>query len=182
MVLIVTAVEIVGLVRWLELQSGGELLLAAGTLLIFLLLEHIISQIDQTGKIISGLELLEVAGFSIIEVVVRIVWLLLIPINGILALVFFLGALFVEHQITDNVKKRLGFFHFSSPDSLVFLGLVIFTISEVVGASLWLSQGSLVALIVGSTVEHYVARNVGQISEWASFCHGDLHPILTISH
>ncbi len=93
------------------------------------------------------------------------VWLFLIPVNGLVAFVFFLAALFVEHQITDNVKKGQPFLHFARVGSRVSRGLLVFTIFEVVGAVLWLGLGSVIPLAVGSTIEHYIARNVGQIRE-----------------
>ena len=164
-VVAVTIVEIVGLVLWLNLRTMGALVLSVALLFVALLIEHVVSQVDHAEELVSGREFLEIVAFSIIEVAVWVVWLLLIPVNGILAFLFFLAALFVEHQITDNVKKGLGFLHFSRPRTLVFLGLVIFTISEVVGAALWVSTTQLIALAAGSLIEHYIARNVGQITE-----------------
>ena len=186
-ILIISAIEIVGLVIWLGLQTGANVpsalqplltflqqqqtMLQIGTttfagisLGIFLLAEHIITQVDQTGKL-TARAFIDILVFSTIEVLVWIVWLLLIPINGIVAFVFFFGSLFVEHQIADNVKKGLGFLHFSSLGSRVFLGLIIFTIAEVVGAVVWVAAASILALAIGSVVEHYIARNVGQIRE-----------------
>jgi hypothetical protein len=168
--IIVTAVEITGLVIWLDQQMSGNIGLAALLLFVFLLLEHIIAQIDH-HKIENPLrELGELAGFTALEALIWVVWLLLIPINGLLALAVFVGGLYVEHQITDNVKRRpthpaLGYFDFR-PGSLVILGLVIFTISEVVGAVIWvqLVPGLLIAMIVGSLIEHYIAGNVGRIN------------------
>lgn len=92
-VIIVTTIEIEGLVRWLILQRGGNLASVAGPLsnipllqtlfsrlgamgfagallLIFLLVEHVLSQMDQTGRFISSREFAEIITFSIIEVVV----------------------------------------------------------------------------------------------------------------
>lgn len=190
-VLTVTGVEIIGLVGWLAVARGGTLnsaftnlpvlaslarldlyiptlgqtRFAAGFLGIFLLIEHIIAQMDQTGRAVSGREFGEILGFTSLEVVIWVVWLFLIPLNGILAFLFFLSLLFVEHQITDNVKKGLPFLHFSSTRSLVFRGLALFTIFEVVGAVVWVAQGLVVAIAIGSTIEHYIARNIGQVSE-----------------
>jgi hypothetical protein len=130
----------------------------------FLLVEHIITQVDQTGRF-SAREFVQIFVFSAIEVVIWIIWLLLIPINGIVAFLFFFGSLFVEHQIADNVKKGLGFLHFSSLGSRVFQGLIVFTIAEVVGAVMWVAAASILALAIGSVIEHYIACNVGQIRE-----------------
>lgn len=199
-ILIISTIEIVGLVVWLRLHAGGDLgsilgpfavpqlqqLMSqigrtafAGVILgIFFLVEHIITQVDLTGRL-SVREFVQIFVFSAVEVAVWIVWLLLIPVNGIVAFVFFLGSLFIEHQIADNVKKGLGFLHLSSLGSRVFQGLIVFTIAEVVGAIIWVSASSVVALTlgsvtltvgiialaVGSVIEHYIARNVGQIRE-----------------
>ncbi len=183
-VLVFTAVELIGLIIWLQLESGlslGATLLPlsslaqleslvgrtgfAGIILgIFLVVEHIIAQVDQTGKL-TGVAFLEILTFSSLESIIWIVWLALIPVNALLAIAFFLAALFVEHQIADNVKKGLGFLHFASPSSRVFLGLIIFTIFEVVGAGIWVSASSVIALTTGSVIEHYIARNVGHIRE-----------------
>ena len=190
-ILIVTGVEIIGLVGWLAITRNGSLAsafynlpvltslaqlnqyipslgqarFAAVFLGLFLLIEHIISQIDQTGRIISGKEFVEILAFTSLEVIIWAVWLLLIPINGILAFLFFLASLYIEHQITDNVKKAQPFLHFTPRRNRVFRGLILLTIFEVVGGVVWVAQGSVIAIAVGSTIEHYIARNVGQISE-----------------
>ena len=186
-ILIIAAIETVGLIIWLGLHTGADVisvldpLLAflqqqqtmlqiggttfAGIILgIFLLVEHIITQVEQTGRL-SVMDFAQIFVFSAIEVVIWIVWLFLIPVNGIVAFLFFFGSLFVEHQIADNVKKGLGFLHFSSLGSRVFLGLIVFTVAEVVGAVVWVAAASIVALAIGSVVEHYIARNVGQNRE-----------------
>lgn len=200
-ILIIAAIETVGLIIWLGLHAEADVISVldplfnffqqqqtmlqigattfAGIVLgTFLLVEHIITQVDQTGKL-SARAFGQIFVFSAIEVVIWIVWLLLIDINGIIAFVFFLGTLFVEHQIADNVKKGLGFLHFSSLGSRVFQGLIIVTIAEVVGAVIWVSASSvvalaygsvtltvgIVALAIGSVIEHYIARNVSQIRE-----------------
>jgi hypothetical protein len=72
-------------------------------------------------------------------------------------------ALFVEHHIADNVKKGLSFFKLSSTGP-VFRGLLILTLSEVIGAVVWIGNQNLLAVLVGgSLLEHYIARNVGLI-------------------
>src|SRR3989454_11290874 len=190
-VLIVTSLEIVGLMGWLAVATGKGLDSVFGNLAIlsslnqldqfiptigrarfasiflgfFLLMEHIIAQMDQTGRGISGREFTEILSFTSLEAVIWTVWLLLIPVNGVLAIVFFLGSLFVEHQITDNVKKGLPFLHFARLGSRLATGLLIFTVFEVVGAVVWLALSSAIPLAIGSTIEHYIARNVGQIRE-----------------
>src|SRR5213593_256103 len=101
-VLIVTSLEIVGLVGWLAVATGKSLDSAFGNLAIlsslsqldqfaptvgrarfaliflcfFLLMEHIIAQMDQTGRGVSGREFTEILGFTSLEVVIWAVWLL----------------------------------------------------------------------------------------------------------
>jgi hypothetical protein len=190
-VLIVTGLEIVGLVGWLAIARGGAVGSVYGNLPVlsqlakvdqyistlsrtrfsaiflgtFLLIEHLIAQTDQTGRIVRGREFVEILGFTILESLIWTVWLILIPVNGVVAFLFFLGSLFVEHQITDNVKKGLPYLHFARASTRVFLGLVLITIFEVVGAVIWVSMATVIALAIGSTIEHYVARNLGQIRE-----------------
>jgi len=186
-VLVVTGIEITGLAGWLQLLNGVPLSSVLGPLYfpqieqaltavgvnvfagvflgVFLLVEHVIAQMDQTGMRVTARQLVEILGFSSLEVVIWAVWLFLIPINGLVAFVFFLGGLYVEHQITDNVKKGRPFLHFARLGSRLATGLVIFTLFEVIGGVVWLGLASLVPLAIGSTTEHYIARNVGQIRE-----------------
>ena len=185
-IVIFTGIEIVGLIEWLALSNGGTPFTVLGqaypilqsgaissrvgttgfaalVLAVFLLVEHIITQVDATGRFISGKQFVEILTFSSLESAIWVVWLKLIPVNGILAITFFLGALFVEHHIADNVKKGLSFFKLSST-RIVFTGLLVLTISEVVGAVVWVGNQNLLAvLIIGSLLEHYIARNVGLI-------------------
>ena len=185
-VVIFTGIEIVGLIEWLAISNGenhtavlgqsypvlqggaissrvGITGFAAIVLAVFLLVEHIITQVDATGRFASGKQLVEILTFSSLESVIWVVWLVLIPVNGILAITFFLAALFVEHHIADNVKKGLSFFKLSSTRA-VFVGLLVLTISEVIGAVVWVGNQNLLAVLVGgSLLEHYIARNVGLI-------------------
>jgi hypothetical protein len=172
--------ELVGLIEWLALSNEGNPTTVLGysypilklgalssrigmtgfaaiVLAIVLLVEHIITQVDATGRFASGKQLVEILTFSNLESVV------LIPVNGIVAFAFFLVALFVEHHIADNVKKGLSFFKLSSTRP-VFIGLLVLTISEVIGAVVWIGNQNLIAVLAaGSLIEHYIARNVGLI-------------------
>jgi hypothetical protein len=185
-VIVFTGIEIVGLVKWLALSNGGDpstvlgqaysvlqlgaifsrtgaIGFAAVILGVFLLVEHITTQVDATGRLASGKQLVEILTFSSLESAIWVVWLMLIPLNGILAFTFFVVALFVEHHIADNVKKGLSFFKLSST-RFVFVGLLVLTISEVIGAVVWIGNQNLLAVLVGgSLLEHYIARNVGLI-------------------
>jgi hypothetical protein len=185
-IVVFTGIEIVGLIEWLALSKGGNPITVLGQsypilhlgaissrvgmtgfaaiiLAVVLLVEHIITQVDATGRFASGKQLVEILTFSSLESVIWVVWLVLIPVNGILAFAFFLVALFVEHHIADNVKKGLSFFKLSSTGP-VFRGLLILTLSEVIGAVVWIGNQNLLAVLVGgSLLEHYIARNVGLI-------------------
>lgn len=164
-ILLITGIEVVGLLLWLSLVSVGIVGIGQGTtfLIILLLLEHLIAQVEHVRRRLAVGEVIDIFRFSVLEGIIWTTWFLLIPINGIAAIAFFLIGLYVEHQISDNVKKGLPTLQFSG--GLVSKGLLIFTLSEVIGASLWLILGpiGLIALIVGSTVEHYIATNVGRI-------------------
>ncbi|HZD13096.1 MAG TPA: hypothetical protein VE177_06220, partial [Candidatus Binatus sp.] len=184
-VAIFTGIEIIGLIEWLQLLKGGDpatvlgqaySLLGLGSVVsragttglvliilgVFLLVEHTITQLDATGRSISGKQLVEILIFSSLESAIWYVWWELIPVNGVLAFSFFVVALFVEHHIADNVKKGLPFLKLSST-RLVTIGLVVLTLSEVIGSVIWVGTGLLAALAVGSLLEHYIARNVGLI-------------------
>jgi len=60
-------------------------------------------------------------------------------------------------------EEGLPFFKLSSTRP-VFIGLLVLTISEVIGAVVWVGNQNLLAVLVaGSLIEHYIARNVGLI-------------------
>lgn len=159
---LVSAIEDTGLVIWLAMLHASPLLsamiLAAVTLLTFLTVEHLISQKDSAGTLTKR-SILEVLGFTSLEVVNWAVWLALIPINPALAAGYFLGSFFVEHQITYNTKKGLPFLNFIENGS-VRKDIIIETVSEFIGAALWIALGpsfGVAALVIGSSVEHFVA-------------------------
>jgi hypothetical protein len=159
---VVSAIEDFGLVVWLAMIHASPLLtmmvLAAITLFTFLTTEHLISQKDSAGTLTKR-SVLEVLGFTAIEVVNWAVWLALIPINGGLAASYFLGSFFIEHQITYNVKKGLPFLKFRENGS-IRRNIIIETVSEFIGAALWLALGpafGVTALVIGSSIEHFVA-------------------------
>lgn len=189
--IIVTAVEVAGLAIWFYLHKRGVsegigsaegllfIYLAAGLLFVFLLIEHIVSQfahnIAKTQQKSVSLKQFEgIIGFTLLEVSIWIVWLLLINFNQlIVAGVFFFAGLYFEHQFTNNVKNDLRFIHISRKRAIV-VGLLVFTAFEFGGAVIWVNQDllvpsilglGLIAMAIGSFIEHYVADNVGRIPE-----------------
>ncbi len=182
--LIEATVEVVGVVLWFGFQrmdSIDSTLVGATILLVFLVVEHIVAQAAYTSSGVSAREGGRLFVFSLLEVINWVVWLSLIDMSQVLvAGVFFFVLLYVEHQLAYNTKKTregVGFLSFSnrhltSPGSrrLLFVGLVAFTITEVVGAGLWvgLVDGGrqiegLAALIVGALIEHFLAGRVAYI-------------------
>ncbi len=179
-----TTIEVIGLALWFLIQRMGGIAsyyIGAAILLFFLLAEHILSQFAYTGTGISAQEAKRIVTFSILEVVIWVVWLILIDANQpLVALGFFGVFLYVEHQLTYNTKKTregLRFLNFSNRHltssatrRFVFALLVVFTLAEVSGASLWVilvDRGSqlqgLTALVVGSLIEHFIAGRVARI-------------------
>jgi hypothetical protein len=156
-----SAIEDTGLVIWLAMLHANPvlfgILLAAATLFTFLTVEHLIAQDASAGKLTKR-SILEVLGFTALEVVNWGVWLALIAINPALAAAYFLGSFFVEHQITFNTKKGLPYLNFIENGSLR-RDIVIETVSEFVGAAIWITLGpiGIIALVTGSSIEHFVA-------------------------
>src|SRR5207245_6405997 len=116
------------MIEWLALSNGGNpstvlgqayLILQLGAissrvgttgftaivLAIFLLLEHIITQADATGRFISGKQFVEILTFSSLESAIWVVWLKLITVNEMLAITFFLLRHLVQHEFADNRQQ-----------------------------------------------------------------------------
>ncbi len=157
--------------------------LAAGLLFIFLLIEHIVSQFAHNitkptkQESVSLKQFKGIVGFTLFEVFVWVVWLLLINFKQpIAAIVFFYAGLYFEHQFTNNVKNDCRFFHISG-QGLIYKGLFIFTAFEIGGAAGWvnlvfsnpaglvgyLTLVYLIPMIVGSFIEHFGFDKVGRI-------------------
>lgn len=176
--IIETAVEDVGLVFWFIIQKMGGLYFAglSGVALYpILVAEHIISQTNHVKDRPNPDELKKIFAFSLVEVSIWIIWLyLLYNVSTALAAIFFIVGLYVEHQLTYNTKHardNVSFFHLSKRPAII-LGIFVFTIFEVGGAGLWVFLADsgrqiegVVALVVGSLIEHNLAGIIGRIKE-----------------
>lgn len=159
---LVSAIEDTGLVLWLALLHVNPAitgaLLSLITLFTFLTSEHLITQRDAAGRLTLH-SILEVLGFTSLEVVDWAVWLLLIPVNGAAAAGYFLSSFFLEHQLTYNTKRGLPFISIKDSND-VAKGVIVETVSEFVGAALWIVLGpsaGIIPLVIGSNIEHFVA-------------------------
>jgi hypothetical protein len=159
---IVTAIEDTGLILWLAIIQAHimEGLVAFITLLTFLSVEHLVTQHEATGHL-SVKTVLKILGFSSLETVNWAIWLALIAINPVGAAVYFFVSFYIEHQITDNVKKGRPFLYLTRSQE-GSLGLSFITLSELLGASGWIALGlsGIGLLITGSLVEHYFAQYI----------------------
>lgn len=168
-ILIFTVIEVVGLAVWLALAHGGFAILAPAVLAAFLILEHIV-----TYNVIRGLTLTsfglhvpirEIVVFSVIEAVIWVIWLILADGAGVIyAMPFLFGAFVIEHTISDNVFRHEGFL-----SAIVRQEVIIFSVVEVIAATVWLHlvrdgfiYHGIVVLFVGSLIEHIMAVKVGQ--------------------
>ena len=174
-VLLVTIIEDAGLIAWLALRRSSVLYMgipiAALVLLVVLLIEHSIMQRaenpDFTGKVF-----LEIVGFSSLEVVNWSVWLALLSntsslfsMSSLLASGYFFVGFYIEHQITENVITQQPFLRFRNPKAVITAGVILETLSEGVGARLWLFYGAtgIIFLVIGSAIEHSIQYVVGRI-------------------
>ena len=179
-VLLVTIIEDSGLIAWLALLHTSmiymDISIAALVLLVVLLIEHSIMQRaenpDFTGKVF-----LEIIGFTTLEVVNWSVWLALLSntsslfsMTSLLASAYFFVGFYIEHQITENVITRQPFLHFRNARGVITAGVILETLSEGVGARLWISYGlagmgpvAIIFLVIGSTIEHSIQYIVGRV-------------------
>ena len=120
----------------------------------------------------TGGVFLRIVGFSSLEVVNWSVWLSLLgtnasllSMNTLVASAYFLVGFYIEHQITENVITGRPFLSFRNPVRVITAGVLVETISEGVGARLWLRYGAIgiIFLVVGSTIEHGIQYFVGKI-------------------
>ena len=173
--------EVIGLVLWIGLQrmTGiNSILLGGAILLVFLIVEHIVAQVAYTRTGLSDKEASRLFVFTLLEVVNWIVWLSLVDMNQVLvAGVFFFVLLYVEHQLAYNTKKTregLSFVNFANRHltsrPLFFTVLIVFTITELVGASLWVGlidagrqQDGLIVLMIGALIEHFLAGRIAYV-------------------
>ena len=174
-VLLVTIIEDSGLIAWLALVRASMVYMgipiAALVLLLVLLIEHSIMQRAEnpsfTGKIF-----VEIIGFTSLEVVNWSVWQTLLSntqslfsMSSLLASVYFFVGFYIEHQITENVITQQPYLRFRNPRAAITAGVILETLSEGVGARLWVLYGSIgiIFLVLGSTIEHSIQYVVGRV-------------------
>ncbi len=80
------------------------------------------------------------------------------------SLYFFVG-FYIEHQITENVITQQPYLRFRNARGAITAGVILETLSEGVGARLWLLYGPIgpVFLVLGSLIEHSIQYVVGRI-------------------
>jgi hypothetical protein len=174
-VLLVTIIEDAGLIAWLVLARASmlymEIPVAPLVLLLVLLVEHSIMQRAENPNF-SGRVFAQIFGFSLLEVVNWSVWLILLSntssllsMSSLLASLYFFVGFYIEHQITENVITQQPYLRFRNPRGAITAGVILETISEGVGARLWLLYGPMgpAFLVVGSLVEHAIQYVVGRI-------------------
>src|SRR5438132_11417198 len=134
--------------------------IAALVLLVVLLVEHSIMQRAENPNF-TGKVFLEIIGFSSLEFVDWSVWLALISnasslfsMSSLVASAYFFVGFYVEHQITENVITQQPFLLFRNPRAVITAGVILETLSEGVGARLWLLYGAsgIIFLVLGSIV------------------------------
>jgi hypothetical protein len=174
-VLIVTIIEDAGLIAWLALRRSSilymDIPIAALVLLVVLLVEHSIMQHAENPNF-AGKVFLEIVGFSSLEVVNWSVWLALLSntssllsMNSLVASAYFFVGFYIEHQITENVITQQPFLRFRNPRAVITAGVILETLSEGVGARLWLFYGAtgIIVLVIGSAIEHSIQYVVGRV-------------------
>ncbi len=149
-VLLVTIIEDAGLIAWLVLARAS-----------------IAENPNFTGRVFA-----QIFGFSLLEVVNWSVWLILLSntssllsMSSLLASLYFFVGFYIEHQITENVITQQPYLRFRNRRGAITGGVVLETLSEGVGARLWVLYGPIgpVFLVVGSLVEHAIQYVVGRI-------------------
>ena len=173
-VLLVTIIEDAGLVAWLVLARASMFYkgipIAPLVLLLVLLVEHSIMQHAENPNF-TGRVFTEIFGFSLLEVVNWSVWLILLSntssllsMRSLLASLYFFVGFFIEHQITENVITEQPYLRFRNPRGSITAGVILETLSEGVGARLWILYGPIgpAFLVLGSLVEHSIQYVVGR--------------------
>jgi len=174
-VLLVTIIEDAGLITWLALLRAPTLYMgisiAALVLLVVLLVEHSIMQRAENPNFTRKV-FLEIITFSTLEVVNWSVWLTLLSntsslfsISSLVASAYFFVGFYIEHQITENVITQQPFLRFRNGRAAITAGVILETLSEGVGARLWVLYGAtgIIFLVIGSLVEHSIQYVVGRL-------------------
>ncbi len=174
-VLLVTIIEDSGLIAWLALVRASMVYMgipiAALVLLLLLLIEHSIMQRAENPSF-TGKVFVEIIGFTSLEVVNWSVWQTLLSntqslfsMSSLLASVYFFVGFYIEHQITENVITQQPYLRFRNPRAAITAGVILETLSEGVGARLWILYGAtgIAFLVLGSLIEHSIQYAVGRL-------------------
>src|SRR5437667_458643 len=118
-------------------------------LLIVLLIEHSIMQRAENPNF-TGRVFAKIFGFTLLEVVNWSVWLILLSnassllsMSSLIASLYFFIGFYIEHQITENVITQQPYLRFRNPRGVITVGVIAETLSEGVGARLWLLYGPI---------------------------------------
>src|SRR5213078_1527163 len=150
--LLVSIIEDAGLIAWLILARASMVYqgspIAPLVLLIVLLIEHSIMQRAENPNF-TGRVFAEIFGFTTLEVVNWSVWLTLLSnsssllsMSSLIASLYFFG-FYIEHQITENVITQQPYLRFRNARGAITAGVILETLSEGVGARLWLLYGPI---------------------------------------
>jgi hypothetical protein len=185
-VLLVTIIEDAGLIAWLVLARGSMLYvgipIASVVLLVVLLVEHSIMQRAENPNF-TGRVFAKIFGFSLLEVVNWTVWLTLLSnttsllsMNSLLASLYFFVGFYIEHQITENVITDQPYLRFRNSRGAITAGVILETLSEGVGARLWILYGPIgpAFLVLGSLIEHGIQYVVGRLPTQSLVVGGEL--------
>src|SRR6266516_6944179 len=89
----------------------------------------------------------------------------LLSMSSLIASLYFFVGFYIEHQITENVITQQPYLRFRNARGAITAGVIFETLSEGVGARLWLLYGPIgpVFLVLGSLIEHSIQYVVGRI-------------------
>src|SRR5207247_10530772 len=90
----------------------------------------------------------------------------LLSMRRLTAALYILVGFYIEHEITQNVITQQPYLRFRNARGAITAGVILETLSEGVGARLWLLYGPIgpAFLVVGSLIEHSIQYVVGRIS------------------
>ncbi len=175
-ILLVTIIEDAGLIAWLVSARASMLYMgipiAPLVLLLLLPIEHSIMQRAENPNF-TGKTFAKIFGFSLLEVVNWSVWLTLLSnatsllsMGSLIASLYFFVGFYIEHQITENVIADQSYLRFRNPRGAITAGVIVETLSEGVGARLWLLYGPIgpAFLVLGSLIEHSIQYAAGRLS------------------
>jgi hypothetical protein len=156
--------------------------IASVVLLVVLLVEHSIMQRAENPNF-TGRVFAKIFGFSLLEVVNWTVWLTLLSnttsllsMNSLLASLYFFVGFYIEHQITENVITDQPYLRFRNSRGAITAGVILETLSEGVGARLWILYGPIgpAFLVLGSLIEHGIQYVVGRLPTQSLVVGGEL--------